>query len=391
MSENQNHLNDQSSVSYLKFGVLPTWIVAIFLIGFLLKVGSAMFIWIIMSILLVALLDPYFHQLRKRNMSTSLAATLLVLGFFISLTIALSILIYFSRDITSELQDSKRVLMNYYDSISTAFKSYLDNLAHTPIKDAATGRPIAKVQVIESTPLGGSIGAQLLTGFGSVMSVVTYFCLWPILTLFILIEREVLGKVILRAFKKPEQGQMMWRQIVTSTRAFFLGNLFLVLVSVPVFAIIFKILSVPNFLVLAILAAIINVIPFVGALGTGLLPALTLMAQYEPNSKIIWLYILCVFIHFIVANLVSPKLLGKKVNLNATTSTIALIAWSLLWGAMGLLLAIPLTACIRIIFENSGYPWLCWIAALMSEKIDPVIGFTIGWKKRKPAPEPVSE
>jgi len=67
---------------------------------------------------------------------------------------------------------------------------------------------------------------------------------------------------------------------------------------------------------------------------------------------------------------VTPKLLGSQVNINATTSTIALVAWGELWGGFGLILAIPLTAVIKILFEHSNYFWLQWIAGLMSEDMD---------------------
>ena len=66
----------------------------------------------------------------------------------------------------------------------------------------------------------------------------------------------------------------------------------------------------------------------------------------------------------------TPKVLGSKVDINATTSTIALIAWGELWGGLGLILAIPVTAAIKILFEYSSSEWLRWFAALMSENVD---------------------
>jgi hypothetical protein len=108
----------------------------------------------------------------------------------------------------------------------------------------------------------------------------------------------------------------------------------------------------------------------IGAVLSGFLPAVTLLGQGNHALASLALYLICAVVHFSVANFVTPKVLGSKVDINATTSTIALIAWGELWGGFGLILAIPMTAAIKIVFQYSGSEWLRWIAALMSENVD---------------------
>ena len=57
-------------------------------------------------------------------------------------------------------------------------------------------------------------------------------------------------------------------------------------------------------------------------------------------------------LHMFSVNVLFPKFVGKRLQLNPLAVTIALLLWGWLWGAMGLLLAIPITAGMKIIFDN---------------------------------------
>ena len=54
------------------------------------------------------------------------------------------------------------------------------------------------------------------------------------------------------------------------------------------------------------------------------------------------------FLHLVAANLLVPALVGSMVRLNALALTVSLLFWGFLWGAMGLILAIPITAVIKV-------------------------------------------
>ena len=68
-------------------------------------------------------------------------------------------------------------------------------------------------------------------------------------------------------------------------------------------------------------------------------------------------------LHIFAINVLYPKLIGKRLQLNPLAVTIALLIWGWLWGAVGLILAVPLTAALKIIFDNveSLRPYGAWL------------------------------
>jgi predicted PurR-regulated permease PerM len=56
--------------------------------------------------------------------------------------------------------------------------------------------------------------------------------------------------------------------------------------------------------------------------------------------------------HLFSMNVLYPKLLGKRMDLNPLVVTLSLLIWGWIWGAMGLLLAVPITAAIKIVCDN---------------------------------------
>jgi predicted PurR-regulated permease PerM len=67
--------------------------------------------------------------------------------------------------------------------------------------------------------------------------------------------------------------------------------------------------------------------------------------------------------HVIALNLLYPEIIGRRLQLNPLAVILALLFWGWLWGAMGLILAVPLTAAIKIIFDHveSLHSWGNWL------------------------------
>jgi predicted PurR-regulated permease PerM len=351
------------------------WILATYAIGALLYDAASVFLWIGVSFFIFALLDRPAQKLKAKGYSTLITSLALVIAATAIVGGIVVLLAHFSSDMVIELEASKKIFIQYYNEIDRSLQNLSANLNHSVsgVNHAAPmPEDVQKVQVIPSSSFSGNVTTTLMHSVGSAVMVISFALLCPVLTFFLLAERDSLAKVFVRVFDDPMRAREMWLRIVSATRAFFLGNLVLGLVTYPIFVVIFLLFSVPSAFTLAALASVFNLVPFLGSILSGFLPALTLLGQGDHVVSSLMLYAVCILVHFSVANFVTPKILGAKVDINATTSTIALIAWGELWGGIGLILAIPLTAVIKIVFQYSGSEWLQWIAALMSENVDAV-------------------
>ncbi len=98
-----------------------------------------------------------------------------------------------------------------------------------------------------------------------------------------------------------------------------------------------------------ILAFLLNFIPSIGSIIATLLPIPIAVAQFQSP----WLVILVIAVpgavQNILGNIIEPKLMGEGLNLHPVTILLALSFWGLLWGVVGMLLAAPITAAIRIV------------------------------------------
>jgi predicted PurR-regulated permease PerM len=100
------------------------------------------------------------------------------------------------------------------------------------------------------------------------------------------------------------------------------------------------------------LAAFLSMIPYAGVAFGVLPPLLIALVQFDSMGPFISIALTVVFVHFIAVNVLTPPLVGHRVKLNALTVTISMMFWGWLWGAIGLVLAIPITAAVKAVCDN---------------------------------------
>jgi len=111
---------------------------------------------------------------------------------------------------------------------------------------------------------------------------------------------------------------------------------------------------------------LLNFIPTIGVAIAAILPTLVALVQFGPWTAL-WLFVVLTGVLMTLGNLIEPKILGESVNLSPLVALLALIFWGWLWGAAGMVIAVPLTALIKFTFDQ--VPSLRWLGVMMgSEK-----------------------
>ncbi len=135
-------------------------------------------------------------------------------------------------------------------------------------------------------------------------------------------------------------------------RAFVVGNFLLGLMLAAASILVFRIAGIPYALLVGTLSGFLSLVPYIGMPLALIPPLLAGLAVFDTMAPyLIVLTIVAVF-HLLAMNALYPKVVGPRVHLNPLVVTVALMLWSVLWGAAGLVLAIPVTAGIKAVCDN---------------------------------------
>ncbi len=102
-------------------------------------------------------------------------------------------------------------------------------------------------------------------------------------------------------------------------------------------------------LVFGVMAFLLNFIPSIGSIIATLLPLPIALIQFESGVAIAFVILLPGAVQFTIGTIVEPLVMGEGLDLHPVTILLALVFWGLLWGPVGMLLAAPITAVLRIV------------------------------------------
>ncbi len=176
----------------------------------------------------------------------------------------------------------------------------------------------------------------------------------PFLVYFMLSWRDHIARSVLRLFQGDQRYVVdkAWSGIGESTRAYVLGNFFLWVFLSSLSAIAFLFLDVPYWAMLGPLSAFFSLIPYVGLPLAIAPPVLALLAMPVKVKIVITVVLITAALHVVAMNFLYAKVIGSRVRLNPLVVTIALMFWGAIWGGIGLILAVPITAAIKAVCDN---------------------------------------
>jgi len=176
----------------------------------------------------------------------------------------------------------------------------------------------------------------------------------PFLVYFMLSWRDHMRRSFLYLFKGSERQVVgkSWEGVADMVRAYVIGNFILGLLLATISSAFFFAIRLPYWPLIGPLSGFLSLVPYVG-LPMAMFPALAagLIVYTEPAIYVMIAVVVAV-LHLVAMNLLYPKVVGSRVHLNPLVVTVALMFWGTLWGGIGLLLAIPITAAIKAVCDN---------------------------------------
>jgi predicted PurR-regulated permease PerM len=182
----------------------------------------------------------------------------------------------------------------------------------------------------------------------------------PVYLIMILYYKPLFLEFIKRVF--DVQYHLMVSEVLQSSKVIVQSYLVGLLVEIVIVAILnvlgLLILDIDYAILLGILGAILNIIPYLGGI-IGVIIFMVIALVTKSPVYMIYVALLYSLIQFIDNNYVMPKIVASRVQINAFVSVIIVFIGGAIWGLSGMFLSIPITAIIKVVFDhiNSLKPW----------------------------------
>ena len=344
-----------TSASSLKEGAQRSSIIIALLLSLgLLVFGESVFITLVFSGFLFVLLDPAVEWLHTRHLPRRFGSPLVLL-FAVCL---IGLVVFSFYDAILKLMGQ---LATYEEKITSVvsrlhvFLQHLLNRTHEILQGTGGQNPNNAAQssnLAISPESTTAVNGFILKGFNSIMNLLTFVIFIPLLTLFMLLERDSLHARLLGIFRSRGTFERTLSELKQMTRGFFIGNFVVGSFMSLIFAGVFILIHLRNPFPMALFAGFLNLIPVLGTFLGALLPCFQAFLQFDTLSPVLIIALSTLGIHFIGNNIVMPKFVGAKVNINATSATLGFLVFGSLWGGIGLFLSTPLIASLRIILAT---------------------------------------
>jgi predicted PurR-regulated permease PerM len=189
-----------------------------------------------------------------------------------------------------------------------------------------------------------------------------------ILTYYLLLESESILGTFVRLFPRPRRPRVesVAREITRKVSAWLGGQAFLAAIIGVTTAIGAGLLGVPYFYVLAVIAAVGEVIPVIGPV-LGAIPGIAVAWSVAGAGKAVWMACFYLAQQQLENHILVPKLMERQVGVSAVTVIVALLVGASLLGIVGALLAVPTAAILQVLFQE---------AVLRDDDGEPPVEFT---------------
>jgi predicted PurR-regulated permease PerM len=220
---------------------------------------------------------------------------------------------------------------------------------------------------VAAAPDTGLVHSLLLRGIGSLYALALEATFVPFLVFFMLAGKREAWHSTLQLFPISRRTQVKETldDLRTVLRDYLIGMTVVTLVVVACTSIFFLALGFDYPVLAGIASGVFNMVPYIGAVLAWLPGFFLAILKWKAVSHFGIIAVVLLGIHVVAQNLIAPQLVGRQVQLNAVAITISLLFWGWVWGGMGLILGIPITAALRVICEHteSLKPFARWLSA----------------------------
>lgn len=302
------------------------------------------------------LLDPVVSSLQQKGISRAVSIVALGGAFllFSALLFALAV-----PQIIIEYQELIKNLPSYsqsaIDRLGTLAEEWFGVVApqNTDEIAAEVRNHISALGVEQLRTAGKALGATALKGYSFALTILNIFLL-PFFVFYIARDLRRIHQTIGSFMDEEVKGRVVpvAKEILRHVYAFFKGQLTVSLILAGLYIVGFTIVGLPSSFVVGTLTGLLNIVPYLGV-AIGFLLATIISLVSEPSlSHLLLVYAVFIAIQVFEGNFLTPKIVGESVGIHPLGVMVALIVGGDLFGLVGMILAIPVAASVRVLFQS---------------------------------------
>jgi predicted PurR-regulated permease PerM len=317
--------------------------------------ASSICITVILAAFLAILFDPVVVLLEKLHLPRSVAAAAIVLAgmgligllghefYGRAMSFAEELPVY-----TSKIQQTLEPITQKFQKVQQT-AGRLTNDVH-PSKKV----PEVRLQDTQTWP------SYLVRGVGSVWGALIIAGVVPFLTFFMLCTKDQMGTRMNALFNSKVDTARFITSLNQMIRGFVAGNLIVGSLMAVTTTLMLLGIGMKGAIPIGIASGLLNLLPFLGLIFSLALPLAAAILQFNTPGPYIVITLTIVFLHVVSANFLFPKFIATRMSIGPVAATIGILFWGWLWGVMGLLLAVPLTALVKLVADI--HPSLCHLS-----------------------------
>jgi predicted PurR-regulated permease PerM len=313
------------------------------LLAVVLYFGKPVLVPIMLGALLAMLMAPVCRSLDERGLSRAMSCAICV---FIVLVTILAILYIIIAQISSFTENIAQ-LEHKGKELLAQLQAFIESHLKIDKKEQ-------DVIVEEQVQNGGSGGGFMAMVFASFTSTMVTLVLMLVYAFLFLYNKEKYETFFVRLYHDEDTDKVknIVGKISLVGQKYLAGRAMSIMILATLYSIALLLIGLENAILLAGIAALLTIIPYVGSTLGGMIPFLMALIQEQTFTPALLVAGAIILIQTIDNYFIEPNVVGGEVNLSALASIMGIIIGGVIWGIAGMILFIPMLGILKIIFDH---------------------------------------
>lgn len=316
--------------------------ISAFALIYTLFIGKEIMVPVVYAGILAILLNPLVNYLERKRINRLVGISVSV---FLTISIVLASLYLLSTQL-SMFSESYPQLKAKFNTTSGEFVRWVSQTLNIRISKINAWTKETQSDAIDNFALGESLS--------EVGELIMVLFLLPVYLFMILYYKNHLLEFLRRLFSM-EHRAVLDKILKDSKRlieTYLVGLVFELIIVAVLNSVGLLILGIEYAIILGIIGAFLNLIPYLGGIIAIALPMIIAFITKDSLTYPVLVFCIYMLIQFIDNNLIIPKIVASRVRINAFVSIIAVLLGGAIWGIAGMFLSIPLVAIIKVICDH---------------------------------------